>query len=75
MVGILYVRLLEYQNNFYGEQNMTNPNDCPFMVMPIKKIAKWSMLVPVKIVEWIIWPVAKVHAWLCKFADWLTMKM
>ena len=64
MVGILYVRLLDYQNNLYGEQNMI-----------IKKIVKWSMLVPVKIVEWIIWPVAKVHAWLCKFADWLTMKM
>ena len=41
----------------------------------IKKIAKWSMLVPAKIVEWITWPIAKVHACGYKFANWLTMKM
>ena len=63
MVGVIHVRVLELSSHSYREDYM------------IKKIAKWSMLVPVKIVEWIIWPVAKVHAWLCKFADWLTMKM
>ena len=37
----------------------------------MKKIVKWVMLVPIKIVEWIIWPVAKVHSWLRKLSDWL----
>ena len=64
MLGIMYAKVLACQNNLYGEQNMI-----------MKKIAKWSMLVPIKIVEWITWPVAKVHAWLYKLADWLTMKL
>ena len=59
MIGMLYVRLLEYENKFYGEYDM------------MKKIMKWVMLVPIKIVEWIIWPIAKVHSWLRKLADWL----
>tara|TARA_R110002012_G_scaffold285216_1_gene476235 strand:+ start:196 stop:390 length:195 start_codon:yes stop_codon:yes gene_type:complete len=59
MVGMLYVRLLESQNKFYGEYDM------------VKKVMKWVMLVPIKIVEWIMWPIAKVHSWLRQLSDWL----
>jgi hypothetical protein len=43
--------------------------------MKMKKFVKWVMLVPVEIVEWIMWPVAKVHAWLHKFSVWLHKTM
>ena len=58
------VRVLEYQSNLYGEQSMK-----------MKKFVKWVMLVPVKIVEWIMWPVARVHAWLHQFSVWLHKTM
>jgi hypothetical protein len=37
----------------------------------MKKIVKWVMLVPIKIVEWTIWPIAKVHSWLRQLVNWL----
>ena len=36
----------------------------------IKKLCNILMLVPVIMVEWATWPVAKVHAWLRKFTGW-----
>ena len=33
----------------------------------IKKLCNILMLVPVIMVEWVTWPIAKVHAWLRKF--------
>mgnify|MGYP003150860061 FL=1 len=59
MTGMLYVRFIEHENKFYGEYVM------------MKKIVKWVMLVPIKIVEWTIWPIAKVHSWLRKLVNWL----
>tara|TARA_R100000306_G_scaffold60816_2_gene61922 strand:+ start:193 stop:366 length:174 start_codon:yes stop_codon:yes gene_type:complete len=48
---------MKYQNNFYGEQDM------------VKKTVKWVVIVVVRMAEWFLWPVAKAHSWLRKFAD------
>ena len=36
-----------------------------------KKILKWVMLIPVKIVEWTMWPIAQVHVQLTRLSNWL----
>ena len=41
----------------------------------IKKITKWVMVIPIKIIEWIIWPVAKVHELLKCLSSWLQKKL
>ena len=56
---MLYVILMKYQNNFYGEQDM------------VKKIVKWVVIVDVRMADWFLWPVAKAHSGLRKFADTL----
>jgi len=58
---MLYVRLLQY-NKFYGEYDMG------------KKVVMWAVIVPMRIVEWMLWPVAKAHSWLRKYCDKLCDK-
>lgn len=41
----------------------------------IKKIVKWAMVIPIKVVEWAIWPVAKVHELLKRLSSWLQEKL
>ena len=40
----------------------------------IQKLCNVVMLVPVIMVEWVTWPVAKVHAWLRRLAEWLRQR-
>ena len=40
-----------------------------------KKIMKWVMVIPIKIVEWSIWPIAKIHELLKRLASWLNKKL
>ena len=40
-----------------------------------KKIMKWVMVIPIKIVEWAIWPVAKIHELLKRLSNWLHKKL
>ena len=57
MTGMLYLRVLEFCGHSYGEDYM------------VKKITKWVVLVPIKVVEWAMWPIVKVHAWLHKLGQ------
>ena len=41
----------------------------------VKKISKWVVVIPIKIVEWAIWPIAKVHELLKRLAIWLNKKL
>lgn len=41
----------------------------------IKKIIKWVMLIPVKIVEWAMWPIAQIHIQLTHLSKWLKDKL
>ena len=41
----------------------------------IKKISKWAVVIPLKIVEWVVWPVAKVHQLLKRLSSWLQTKL
>jgi len=37
----------------------------------IKNISKWVMLIPIKLVEWAMWPVAQAHIQLTKVSKWI----
>jgi|TARA_R100000315_G_C5223228_1_gene134763 hypothetical protein len=63
MVGVFYVRVLEMSSYSYGDDYM------------VKKIVKWVMMIPIKVVEWVMWPVAKAHQQLKKLSAWLHEKM
>ena len=39
-----------------------------------KKVMMWAVIVPMRIVEWMLWPVAKAHSWLRKYCDKLCDK-
>ncbi len=41
----------------------------------VKKIVTWIMMIPIKVVEWAIWPVAKAHQQLKKLSAWLHEQM
>ena len=41
----------------------------------IKKITKWVVVIPIKIVEWVTWPVAKLHELLKFLSNWLQDKL
>jgi len=41
----------------------------------IKNISKWVMLIPIKVVEWIMWPVAQAHIQLTKLSKWIKDKL
>ena len=67
MVGMLYVRYTQYSNMFnnktiYGEE---------LMVKNMKLIVKYVLLVPITLLEWIVWPIAKIHAGLNAVSSWL----
>ena len=63
MVGMIYVQVLEFSSRYYGEDYM------------VKKIAKWIVFLPIKVVEWAMWPVAKAHKHLTKASAWLHKQM
>ena len=63
MGGVLYTRVLECSKYSYEEDYM------------VKKIAKWIVFIPIKVVEWAIWPVAKAHKHLTKASAWLHNQM
>ena len=41
----------------------------------VKKISKWAMVIPIKIVVWVMWPVAKAHELLKRLSSWLQKKL
>ena len=57
----------------FGDQNMGH-NYSSEEIM-VKKISKWVVVIPIKIVEWAIWPIAKVHELLKRLAIWLNKKL
>ncbi len=63
MGGVLYTRVLECSKYSYEEDYM------------VKKIAKWIVFIPIKVVEWAMWPVAKAHKHLTKASAWLHNQM
>ena len=63
MGGVLYTRVLECSKYSYEEDYM------------VKKIAKWIVFIPIKVVEWAMWPVAKAHKQLTKASAWLHNQM
>ena len=63
MGGVLYTRVLECSKYSYEEDYM------------VKKIAKWIVFIPIKVVEWAMWPVAKAHKHLTKASAWLHKQM
>ena len=63
MGGVLYTRVLECSKYSYQEDYM------------VKKIAKWIVFLPIKVVEWAMWPVAKAHKHLTKASAWLHKQM
>ena len=63
MGGVLYTRALECSKYSYEEDYM------------VKKIAKWIVFIPIKVVEWAMWPVAKAHKHLTKASAWLHNQM
>jgi len=63
MMGMVYVRVLEMSSQSYGEDYM------------VKKIVTWIMMIPIKVVEWAMWPVAKAHQQLKKLSAWLHEQM
>jgi len=65
MVGMLYIRYMQYYINtqtIYEEE---------LMVKIMKQIVKYVALVPITILEWIMWPIAKIHAGLNAASSWL----
>ena len=63
MGGVLYTRVLECSKYSYEEDYM------------VKKIAKWIVFLPIKVIEWAMWPVAKAHKHLTKASAWLHKQM
>jgi hypothetical protein len=41
----------------------------------IKNIITWVMIIPIKIAEWVIWPITKVHELLKRLSNWLQEKL
>jgi len=41
----------------------------------VKKISKWVAIIPIKLVEYIIWPVAKLHDLLRDLSVWVNKKL
>ena len=64
MVGMLYVRCMQYTNaqTIYEEE---------LMLKIIKQLVKYVALVPITILEWVMWPIAKIHAGLNAASQWL----
>ena len=64
MVGMLYVRYMQYTNaqTIYEEE---------LMLKIIKQLVKYVALGPITILEWIMWPIAKIHAGLNAASQWL----
>jgi len=64
MVGMLYVRYMQYTNaqTIYEEE---------LMLKMIKQLVKYVALVPITILEWVMWPIAKIHAGLNAASQWL----
>ena len=64
MVGMLYVRYMLYTNaqTIYEEE---------LMLKMIKQLVKYVALVPITILEWVMWPIAKIHAGLNAASQWL----
>lgn len=67
MVGMLYVRYMQYTNtkNMYKEEPMLKITKC------VQRVVKYVVLGPIMVLEWIMWPVAKVHAGLNSASQWL----
>ena len=64
MAGMLYVRYVQCTNikTIYEEK---------LMLKIIKKLVKYVALVPITILEWVMWPIAKIHAGLNAASQWL----
>ena len=64
MAGMLYVRHMQCTNikTIYEEK---------LMLKIIKQLVKYVALVPITILEWIMWPIAKIHAGLNAASQWL----
>ena len=64
MAGMLYVRYVQCTNikTIYEEK---------LMLKIIKQLVKYVALVPITILEWIMWPIAKIHAGLNAASQWL----
>ncbi len=41
----------------------------------IKKISKWAVIIPIEVVGWVMWPVAKAHKLLKQLLDWIKHKL
>ena len=67
MVGMLYVRYTQYSNMF----NNKTIYEEELMVKNMKLIVKYVLLVPITLLEWVVWPIAKIHAGLNKASIWL----
>lgn len=63
MFSVLYTRVLVRSQYLHGEADM------------IKNIMKWGVLISIKLVELLMWPVAKVHDMLNDLSDWLYRRM
>ena len=61
---MLYVRYVQCNNikTIYEEK---------LMLKTIKQLVKYVALVPITILEWVMWPIAKIHAGLNAASQWL----
>ena len=63
MFSVLYTRVLVRSQYLHGEADM------------VKNIMKCGVLISIKLVELLMWPVAKVHDMLNDLSDWLYRRM
>ena len=65
---MLYVKLMEYSNAWDRKNVMYREK---ILMNIFKKILAYVPLVPIMIIEWIMWPIAKIHSGLSSVSRWL----
>jgi len=68
MTGMLFVRLMESGSTW---NNKFECKEKTHMVKTIKRYIAYIPLIPIMIIEWAMWPVAKIHSGLNCISQWL----
>ena len=68
MNGMLYIKLIEH-SNAWNRKTIFNREDR--IMSAVKKIFAYIPLVPIMVIEWVMWPVAKIHSGLSAASRWL----
>ena len=68
MTGMLFVRLMESSSTWSRRDTYKEKTS---MIKKIKRYITYIPLIPIMVIEWAMWPVAKIHAVLSAASRWL----